>query len=173
MSSVGIFSVILPLISSVYFKYPNTPNTVYKDTTIVIVMLRTLGQPRKWWGFFILFSTGITCTKVNFLYIYIELKKQSIISIKYVIVSSYLQHRYPRWQIIRWRRTKAIVRSRRLASRGTVFWYHWRYNRESRRNRSSWKGWPRWRTAPWTSNFALAPTIIQRVSAWVCTNASV
>lgn len=48
MSSVGIFNVILPLISSTYFKYPNTPNTVYKDTTIVIVILRTLGQPRKW-----------------------------------------------------------------------------------------------------------------------------
>lgn len=63
ISVTGRLRVMLPFVSSPYWRNPKKPTAVYNDTTTAIPIFRTPGQPMKWDGVFMLFSKGITCTQ--------------------------------------------------------------------------------------------------------------
>lgn len=59
-SSVGKFKVILASIADPNLMKPRNPRSVYMTITVIIAIMRILGNPRNCWGFFIEFSTGMT-----------------------------------------------------------------------------------------------------------------
>lgn len=60
-SSGGKLREMLPSTSGPYLRNPKKPTNVNRLTIIVIAVFKTLKRPRKFCGFFILFSRGITC----------------------------------------------------------------------------------------------------------------
>jgi len=118
-------------------------------------MFSTLGQPRKWCGFCMLFATGITCNDHNQWW----MKDPSDLAAgsggatrlhRACVHEENLQRRYLRWRISQSRRTAAAARPTRTAWRCRATARCWRCSRVWSKSRISWRCSPTSRMEPYT-----------------------
>lgn len=139
----------------------------YRLTTIDMVILSTLGHPKKCCGCFMLFATGITCNHNSDSRNVRRCEKQEGHARRILMWN--LQRQYLQWRISQSQRNEVVAPPRRTTwcYRDCVDVHYWKCNRAWSWSRSSWTYSPASRTAPYTSNRAPDRAAPMPGPAWV------